>query len=66
MSITLSGLRYSAPDNSTIDMMVSGLIEGAAIPFTYNPNDKEPLTLAVGEKLRALGAPTILPYQPPR
>ena len=62
MAITITGLRYSKADNSTIDMTVNGWIE-EPIPFTYNANDPAPLTQMV-KGLLAKGEYSIAPYTP--
>lgn len=64
MGIILSNLRYATPDNSTIDMDVAGVIEGAAIPFTYHADDTAPLTAAI-TALLASGGYEIAAYIPP-
>jgi len=62
MAVAISNLRYADAGNTTIDMDVSGWIDGETIPFTYHPNDTEPLSVAVRELL-ANANYTISPYK---
>ena len=60
--ITLSDLRYSRADNSTIDMIVTN--EDGAFPFTYHTDDPNPIPRSVGDLLVG-GSYTIAAYSAP-
>ncbi|MGD9766595.1 MAG: hypothetical protein AB7U62_03045 [Pseudolabrys sp.] len=64
MTIQISNLKYADPFNTLIDMDVAGVVDGQTIPFTYCPNDGEPLPLLIGQLL-ANGAYEIAAYEAP-
>jgi hypothetical protein len=70
MTIALTNLRYSNPEQTNIELMVSlntggqFPFDGTIIPFHYVPHDTEPFTLAIKDEL-AKGTYTIAPYVPP-
>ncbi len=61
--IALTDLQYVDPDNTIIDMTVSGWFD-EAIPFTYHPGDTADLTLVVWQMLSNNNY-TIRPYTVP-
>jgi hypothetical protein len=65
MTIQISNLRYADPGNTLIDMTVSGVKIGniATFPFTYNPQDGSPVSVAV-RALLAAGSYAIAAYTP--
>jgi hypothetical protein len=70
MTITLTNLRYTNPEQSHIEMTVQ-LDEGEPFPydgtpiaFHYVPADGERMSVAVREEL-ANGSYDIAPYEPP-
>lgn len=69
--ISLSNLRYSDAEGVNIDMDITAInappfAPGEVLPFTYNPADTAPMTLAVKALLEAPGADyEIAAYTPP-
>ena len=64
MTITISNLRYADTGKTLIDMDVAGVIAGQTIPFTYDPADTAPVSVAV-KNLLASGNNSIAPYVAP-
>lgn len=62
MTIAIANLRYVEATNTLIDMDVT--IDGTVMPFTYHPDDREPVSLAVKDLLNA-GRYAIAPYEAP-
>jgi len=67
MTIALSDLKYSNAANTVIDMTVQidGMFDGQPFPFTYDPNDPNPVPQMVKEALAANPSISIAPYVPP-